>query len=100
MSDPDVRWSKGHELAGYAEALGVPTNHIMAVSVEGRAILVLYTPELPADNETPRIFEVTLRRDNDKVLHATSLPRELPGMWDKITADIENSLRKRRKSNE
>lgn len=92
-SDPEVRWSKGADLAEYAEALNVPTNHIMAVRLEGRDALVLYTPTLPAGDEAPHIFEVTLRRDNDKVLHAIRLPVEVPGMWDTIVANVEHSLR-------
>jgi len=89
----EVEWHKALDFAEVAEALGVPTDCIMAArNPEGGQVTVFYTPE-DSDLENPTILAATLRRGADGVLFLASQPEEQVGMWDSLKADIEGKLR-------
>lgn len=69
MSDerPRVEWTKRASFAQVAEALGVDTDHIMAVQNE----LVLYTPKLDAGADS-QVWAAELERDDAGVLRVAS----------------------------
>ena len=87
---PNVEWSKGHRFTEYAEAVGVPVDHIMAVGT-GNPIIVLFTPE-GYDRDNPVIVRQALRRESDNILRRLGLPEEQPGMWDRIKGQLDERL--------
>lgn len=94
MSDePGYRaeWAGRTQFAEVAEAVGVPTDCIMAaVETDGRVTVMFSRPE----DETV-VYGQAFRRDADGVLRAASEPREIPGVLDEIKRDVEADLGRR-----
>lgn len=92
---PQVEWKNAHEMAEFAEVLGITTEMIMAVNMTSDQTqkqleyLVLYTPDWPGD-ET--IWSVFMRRDGDGILRLSSVKTKRAGLWEKIKDSIEDGL--------
>lgn len=80
-----TEWRKAPDFAEIAEALGVTTKQIMALTPTPRGAFVLYTPE--PDSEI--VWSVGLRRDNDGILQKTDVPVMHPELWEEIKRGIE-----------
>lgn len=90
---PKTQWAGRSEFAEYAEAIGVPTDHIMAASEIGGDTVVMYSKDVTTD--PPVIFGVKLARSPDGVLRQVTSPRELPGMWEEIQRNVEQKVTQR-----
>jgi hypothetical protein len=92
--DFDVKWAQRTRFAEVAEVLGVDTNMIMAMTViphtRGRVLVLFTYPQ-----EVTRIYKCTLRRDSQGVLHKYGPPEEVPGMYEQLTAEVEERARAR-----
>ena len=90
--DFSVKWAKRAKFAEVAEVLGVDTNMIMAMTVipntRGRVLVLFTYPEA-----VTRIYKCTLRRDSKGVLHKHYAPEEVPGMYEQLTAEVEERAR-------
>jgi hypothetical protein len=94
---PRAEWSKAPDFAEVAEALKLPTDHIMATLREGATYVALYTPTLYDDVldrplEEPPVYRVGLRRDRDGILRLASIPHELPSFYTRLRALVESRL--------
>lgn len=92
----NVQWKHGHELAEYAEALGIETKMIMAVH-PGEQATVLYTPELDEanlDDPGPIMF-ARLGRDADGILVVMGEPDVASFDWAAMKANIEAEIERR-----
>ena len=90
---PKTEWHGRSAFAEYAEAIGVPTDHIMAASRIGSETVVMYSQDVTTD--PPAIFGVKLARSPDGVLRQVTAPRELPGMWEEIQHKVESDITKK-----
>lgn len=101
MSDPlpgngprfRVRWAHGADppIAEVAEALGVPTDAVMAMTAGPRGSRVTVLFSKPSDErDPPAVFGQFFERDADGILRPVSEPREIPGMLDGIRRGIES----------
>lgn len=84
---PRAEWRGAPDFAEVAEALNVPTDHIMAVMREQATYVVLYTPSL--EGYEPPVYRVGLRRDRDGILRPADLAHELPSFYTRMRALIE-----------
>ena len=97
MSDApefDTRWAKAPEFAEVAEALKIPTDHIVAMLPQKQQseFTVLYTPELPENlthESNPDVYAVVLKRDRSGILRAATDPVLRPGYWEGVRRRIE-----------
>lgn len=88
----EAKWASGPMFAEVAEAVGVPTDHILGMNPrnQGQEISVLFAPELSEDlNEDPDVYGVLLKRDADGILVKFGEPELQPGMWAKIREQME-----------
>jgi hypothetical protein len=86
-----AKWAGRTEFAEVAEAVGVPTNCIMAATeTDGRVTVLFSRPE-----DESVVYGQGFRRDGDGVLHAATEPREQPGMLDHIKREVERDLGKK-----
>jgi len=89
----EMQWHRGVDFHEVAEALGVPTDCIMAArNPESGSVVVFWTPE-GSDPKEPTIMAATLKRGQDGVLFLASQPEERVGMWEEIRASIEGKMR-------
>jgi hypothetical protein len=87
---PRVEWRRAPDFAEVAEALGVPTTSILAVTTQEGLWLVYYNQE--GDPED-LLSSTLLRRGQDGILFMAISPSVHPGLWDRITRGIEDKLR-------
>ena len=86
-----TRWGGGPDFAQVAEALKVPTNHIMSmVDPHDGSYVVHFTWD--AEAYPPVIFEAQLRPDADGILIVCGDPVERPGMWEEVVARVEAGM--------
>lgn len=79
MEMPRAEWKSREEFAEVAEAIGVPTDHIMAVrwgGGDGDCIALWSADELAEALETV-VFATVLRRDSAGILTVAVLPRRV-----------------------
>lgn len=93
----DARWARAPEFAEVAEALGIPTDHILAMlpTDQNQRCHVLYTPELPehvTHDSDPDVYEASLQRDADGILVVFGEPRLKPGYWAEVRRQVEDTL--------
>jgi len=85
-----VEWKGRVAFAEFAEALGVPTDQIMAAKLipedDPHEVFVLFTrsPEYP-----PMVWSVTLYRTTSGVFEMAGAPVKRPGMWEELVKNIE-----------
>lgn len=83
------RWADRTEFAEVAEALGVPTNQIMASMEYEGLVSTMFTKTGDCDESTP-IYGACLVRGADAVLHVAAEP-EVHGTWGDILAIMETT---------
>jgi hypothetical protein len=86
---PRIEWRKAPDFAEVAEALGVPTTSVLAVTTQDGLWLVFYNQE--GDPED-LLSSVMLQRGQDGILFMASTPSVHPGLWDRIKRGIEEKL--------
>lgn len=92
----NARWENRDAFAEAAEALGVPTDQIVAATNMHGNYTVLYCPD-PYVEEHPRaqqIWAAVLKRDGDDVLVAVA-KRRSEITWEQIEAKVEEGLRQK-----
>lgn len=95
MTEPPVntRWASGPDFAEVAEALHVPTNHIMSMQTQpDGSVLAFYTPSLPevlTDDDEPEVFGMGFRRDADGILQPLGEPLLRPGFWKQLREQMD-----------
>jgi hypothetical protein len=80
-----AEWRGRSAFAEVAEALGVRSDQVMAVTELRGQVVALFTYD---DDET-LIFATTLKRGVDDVLIVASTPEPRPGLWEQIVEDAE-----------
>jgi len=91
-----TEWHRAPDFAEFAEALGVPTDCIMAALPGPKKATVLYTAEPDEHGFDPDepILCAYLARDADGILRTTDVPIRLALTWADIEADIERAMEK------
>jgi len=74
-----AEWRGRADFHEVAEAVGVPTNAIVAAGAFGKDVLVLYGKTASAD--WPPVFRVLLRRDEGGILQPVGEPEGVPHFW-------------------
>lgn len=91
-----VAWAKSPEFAEVAEALGCPTDHIIATQFTDGFYVALYTPNMPDDldplTDDPPIYEAAFSRDADGILVKYGVPKLSGTKWSDIRAQMEEEL--------
>ena len=85
-----AEWRGRSDFAEFAEAIGVSTDLIFTArgQRDGR-IWVLYSPHYP---EEETFWSVWLARGQDGILRMDSVPKEMPGLWEKFEKALEEGL--------
>ena len=86
-TEPDLRWRKGHAFHEFAEALNLPTDHIVSVVQNpafGKALVVMFTPE-----QTEEVYAVVVERDDDGILRPSNTPHHIPNFFENLKRSLE-----------
>lgn len=85
----EIEWRGRTDFAEVAEAIGISTKLVFAANVVGSRIWVIYSPDYP---EQETFWSIWLARGQDGVLRKDSVPREMPGMWEKLEETMKEAL--------
>jgi len=86
---PHYEWRRAPDFAEVAEALGVPTTSVFAVTTQEGLWLVIYNQE--GDPED-LLSSTLLRRDRDGILRMAVSPTVHPDLWGRIRRGVEEKL--------
>lgn len=87
-------WKGAAYFAEFAEAIGVPTDHVVTVtsmSLPRGSFMVLYSRDV--EHEDTPVFARVFKRDGDGILRPDSAEREIPDFWKDLKATMERELR-------
>lgn len=89
-----TEWHRAPDFAEFAEALGVPTDCIMAAMPGPKKATVLYTAEPDEHGFDPDepILCAYLARDGDGILRTLDVPIMLGLTWRDIEANVERAM--------
>jgi hypothetical protein len=88
MKDADVRWGKNTDFAEVAEALGIRTDQVVAVSLGNDSLMTLYTP---FDDKPDETWSARLGRTVDGILVVTDT-KIVPGFIEDLRKKMEKQL--------